>query len=101
MERLTAFEFVPAENGIHMVILKNKGITVAHIGCCVWVGLQSINFEFEKVSDLHVEGPGYAKAYWNDDPPPWRNSNVVREIERIGIIRDAARRMLAPVVTLQ
>jgi hypothetical protein len=101
MERLTAFEFVPAQDGIHIVILKNKGVTIAQIGCVIWVGLQGINFEFEKASDLSVEGPGYAKAYWNDDTPAWRDSNPVREIERIGIIRDAARRMLAPVVTLQ
>ena len=99
--RLTAFEFVAAEDGIQIVTLKNKGVALMQIGCVVWVGIEGLDLEFEEARDFSADGHGFAKAYWDDDPPAWKNSDPVREVERIGIIREAARKRVAPLVTLQ
>lgn len=99
MERLTAFEFVAANEQLPTRIrLKRKGDD-SIIYECVFVGWFGIGLYdeilFDKPENLVIEGQGVGRPYWNGEPVPWMPGfEPHRELRRIASIRAAVRREL-------
>lgn len=98
MEQLTAFEFVAAKDGPHVVRLCLFDGTVVRqfvffnfIG--FHFGLEPLMFESKE--DLVIEGEGLGHPFWNDEQPTWVVSfDAVSEASRVEAIRKAAAGML-------
>lgn len=107
MERLTAFEFIAADDrNPTLVRLKydlgmNRGFVVINEFMFVgWVGIRFTEaseeiYEFESFKDLIIEGQGVGRPYWNSEPTPWsKGFDPASELRRVAIIRAAVQREL-------
>jgi hypothetical protein len=79
MERLTAFEFIAAQQGVPQIVrLRHaKGTVIAHFAFIDWIGIETAAFAgpdgllFADRGELVIEGEGLGHPYWNDEPLPW------------------------------
>lgn len=97
MDRLTAFEFIAAQDGPQIVRLKRKDVpdvVLVEFALIAWVGVVlpvDLVLDFEARTDLVIEGVGLGHPYWNDERPSWTVAfDSATEARRIATIRAAA-----------
>lgn len=100
MERLTAFEFIPASRTDPQLVRLERATPVGNelvlaVGLTFWGGvdLSASPIEFDLRTELVIVGNGVGKPYWNDEPVPWAAGFDPRaELRRIEQLRAAVER---------
>lgn len=97
MDRLTAFEFIAAQDGPQIVRLQRKDVpdvVLIEFALIAWLGVVlpvDLVLDFETREDLVIEGAGLGHPYWNGERPSWAVAfDSATEARRIATIRAAA-----------